>query len=1062
MKKLNIPIDLGILKACITGIFPKNLNISKQSQEKLVRSFIRKKMTLNEKTPPFILMNEKCILSSIKKDITSAKYIPNDISEELKKQIIEIALKNPFAVDSDYPEFLVSNNDIILNSVQIDSQSIDRIWWCYVEDEYKERIIEALVNNNYVLNIMSASELIKNQKVILASIKKDIESIEYAIEYENNEEIINYLFHHGYCSIEDLKDYPLGFLDSYEKIETFFNNMPTLKSLESIDKEKLSKLFYEMIYTRPTIESLTSIFEVTLEQEWKVFKEKNRTMYENIFGKICSELKAKETLEDVKSSLCFLQEMKDILGEKYLLMDKAMQEYFDIYHRKTENKLKEQEKYRDMIAKISALYISKSKEKYKDRKMQECYRTINDYFCIKKNHPLIQKEIVRQIGKTRFYDLYLKDDPETENFISSLEEKYKEVLSEREIRHMINSFVIGEHSKINQVFDEPEYYQDYLKYKKVKKLINRLNSNYISIDGKEVERYRHLISVDQTNNCYFYQGRILTQEELNECKAYEEKSHIFNKIKKEIRLRSSKIEIGKETLENIDTEILENKIPFSDEFYEFNLDLVIKEFSIEKFYNSVIKSMIMTQSGQNINEESYRNLHYILIEQGLFWLQMLISDETTQKISRLGLQDLNHQLIAKAISQIDEITTLSNRFHINICNFNNFLLLTKINTYVSEQSLGILEQDLAKTLVERQEYISCGIKQVIENASQLASIMVTKSKFTVPRVQGETSNYKYSLYDNQDFSIFLSGINTHACFRVNGIDNDFFNYCLLDKNGFILKIEDSYGNFIARAAGFRHGNYIFMNQLRSIYDISMNEMNGFYNQEREEIIETFKKACDDILITSKKNEKETIKIEYIFITQSYLLKNYSHNEVDYLFDNLEYPMDMKSNDWVDFKSQAPYLKESNIRNGFMTDFGNYPIICISSINERVPITLSQLKFEDVEPIYERKRNEIKIIEKKDLDMDTLNKINRISAIYTKKHNSLYIPIEIEDGSLIIIGDNWYITCSNEEITNSCVLEEDEQAKVEFQATYLSLMEELKNKKSINLERLVENKVYMKN
>lgn len=265
MKKFNIQIDLGILKAYITGIFPKNLNMSKQSQEKIVRSFIRKKMTLNEKTPPFILMNEKCILSSIKKDITSAKYIPNDISEELKKQVIEIALKNPFVVSSDYPEFLASNNDIILNSVQIDSQSIDGIWWLFIKEEYKESLIELLANNNYVLNLYSATELMKNPKIILASIKKDIESVEYAIGYQNNPEIVNYLFSHGYCSIEDLENYSLEFLDSSEKMETFLNNMPTLKNLDSTDKKKLGKLFYEMIYTKPKILALNSIFEVTLE-----------------------------------------------------------------------------------------------------------------------------------------------------------------------------------------------------------------------------------------------------------------------------------------------------------------------------------------------------------------------------------------------------------------------------------------------------------------------------------------------------------------------------------------------------------------------------------------------------------------------------------------------------------------------------------------------------------------------------------------------------------------------------------------------------------------------------
>ena len=97
----------------------------------------------------------------------------------------------------------------------------------------------------------------------------------------------------------------------------------------------------------------------------------------------------------------------------------------------------------------------------------------------------------------------------------------------------------------------------------------------------------------------------------------------------------------------------------------------------------------------------------------------------------------------------------------------------------------------------------------------------------------------------------------------------FFHYCLLDKNGFILKIEDIYGNFIARAAGFRHGNYIYINQLRSIYDdrFNLNVNFEYSGEEFEEIIETFKQACNDIINTSQGNEKEKNKVEYIFVTK---------------------------------------------------------------------------------------------------------------------------------------------------------------------------------------------------
>ena len=57
---------------------------------------------------------------------------------------------------------------------------------------------------------------------------------------------------------------------------------------------------------------------------------------------------------------------------------------------------------------------------------------------------------------------------------------------------------------------------------------------------------------------------------------------------------------------------------------------------------------------------------------------------------------------------------------------------------------------------------------------------------------------------------------------------------------------------------------------------------------------------NDIINTSQGNEKEKNKVEYIFVTKSYLLKNYEADIVKHAFGQIEFPMDNKSRDWKNF------------------------------------------------------------------------------------------------------------------------------------------------------------------
>jgi len=114
----------------------------------------------------------------------------------------------------------------------------------------------------------------------------------------------------------------------------------------------------------------------------------------------------------------------------------------------------------------------------------------------------------------------------------------------------------------------------------------------------------------------------------------------------------------------------------------------------------------------------------------------------------------------------------------------------------------------------------------------------------------------------------------------------------------------------------------------------------------------------------------------------------------------EVPMDNKSLDWKLFLQQTEGILKDSDSTYFATDYGDWPIICLASINKE-EVTFQSIKPKDVDALYERKRNSI------------------------------------------VIGDNWYLLYDGLEIVASCVLPFDNEAKKEFQAT-LEVIETQKN------------------
>ena len=1040
------------MRAIYKGKISEDFYLTIEQRNLLLDAFIDSNLPFNEETPNIIINDKYCIYVAIKRDINSINFISyND--KDLKRIATNEALKQGYILKYNSPDFLKTNIKIVINAIKLDLTSVYSIPWKSFNNNEINIIIDKIIECGYVLDKDSPNYLKNNLKIVLASIKKNIKCIEYASEeMKEHKEVFKYLIFNGYNKFSE--DYflnkPLSYLKDMAIMEYYFEkyNVYPKKSIKF--KENFRKVYNDALNKKPTLKNFETFFQFSAEENWKKYRKENLNKYDNVFGKICSELKNDANLDNVINNLNLLcEEMKIILKTRYDELYDAMKEYSIIYHSNVPNKLEKIQSSKNVIGELSSLYIAKSKENYKKMALSEYYSILRTFYKINKENPFIKKRIVETNQRKYFKQLYLNKNQNILSFIDELIERFSSLISENEIRTMINRFIIQKISDFSKIRMIPQGYDKYQKYKKTIKLINRLNNGYIDINGFEVTNYKKFIKYDDNLKKYICYGISFDDYEIEIFDNYAKCEKIFNDIKKEIMLKIKTIEINEELEESILDNII---IPFKDEYYAINSDKILENFTFLD-----LKSICNIGKSYNYNtnsfttNDSYNIIYNFLVNKGLIWLLIFINQSEFHNLKE------NIQIcdISKIINNMKNIIILSKEFNLDLNNYEELFLTYKISKYADNESLLILGKEIIEKLYKCKKHTTLSSKRIIQIAKEMVYQMVQKNKSTVPYITGKTMNYNYSLYDSQDETILISGINTDSCFKIDGNDNDFMHYCVLNKNGFVLKINDSYNNFVAKASGFRNGNCIFINQLRTIYDESGGSYKGEYENEKKDIIDTFKKACEDFVTISQNNLEEENKIDFVFVTQSYILDDYKSNVTDEISNYIgDFPMNTTSNDWKEFFDKTKNLQGT--KNGFITDYGNYPLICMASSKKIEDIKVVDINKKDNPALYKRKRN--KIVVTNQIDIDVYQKINKISAINSYYNKTTFTLINIPKNSIVFTGDNWYIIYNNCKITNYCILDFDENALIEFKTT-LEIINKYKldNIKKINLEQ-IENDV----
>ena len=671
---------------------------------------------------------------------------------------------------------------------------------------------------------------------------------------------------------------------------------------------------------------------------------------------------------------------------------------------------------------------------------------MKDCFNVNINNSDIYSKILYTLKKEMFYELISNNDIELESLFKDIINKYLNSYSKTEILDMIYASA-KDSNEYNESF-KPSRYEEYCKLKKVKKLINRLNQGYIFIDGPEVSSYKQFLKFDKCQNKYICSTDIIFDEkEIERIREYEQRLLVFNDIKKEIIKFIKELSIEKEiSVEEINRIIDASELPFTDEYFVFNIETTLNKYS----YNHIAEFFYeMDEHDINLlDEEQYENFCKIFLNDGLFWFVVLLDNSNYRRINYDFFDDLVP--IAKELSKIK---TLAKNINVDISKFDGLIATYKLNKIGDYKQTAILNRKVVFKLFKDVEYKDEeSQKKVFNDAIDLACTMTARNESTVPYIKGEHKSYNYSLYDTTDTNIFLSGIDTEACFKICGIDNDFLYYCCLNKNGFVIKITDSDDEFVARASGFRAGNYVFINQLRVIYDIYSAEICN-----RDEIVEVFYKACKDIVNISQNNENENEKIDYIFSTCSYELER--ENKMDSSLEKslrrivTVYPMNNHGRDWSKFVRTKGLKGSYVLSNGFGTDWNNYSLICVASSKqiENEIFEETDIIKKDVPAVYKRTRNNIII--SSDVNEVEYLKIIKTKAMYSHIKKKKFKGVSIPERCKVYIGDNWYIILDEDSIVEKCVLKHDKEALREYKEVLKELLRNIcKNKKKLILKK----------
>ena len=578
---------------------------------------------------------------------------------------------------------------------------------------------------------------------------------------------------------------------------------------------------------------------------------------------------------------------------------------------------------------------------------------------------------------------------------------------------------------------------------------NRLHDNYEKILNRENDiKYKELL-VEYINNkiCGIEDEEINCRISAGDKKYIEVFYHVLKEVDGKAIIDNDKIVLYSPV--EIDEERRNRFKKYEQSLGAINsfLNFCKKQWMLEKKkrindFKVEVKSDFHTQffddSSYDINTESF--IHYEKMEELIEGIdQEKLSNLTVKEFASLkqllNKNDLLFTYLIGNISLNDLLLIINNyssilfyikRTNLKIDDIEDLLRIAKTFTYVDDLEIALIGYDNLVKIINYNQFSGIDVTdEVIKNRIHKAVYLEAKSelidKSSLPYdITVKNDGLILERYLNNDPDVLVSGVETKTCFFISVNENDFFFYSLLNKNGFVIKITDEKGNFVARASCFRRNNILMINGIR----LKNNEINP-KNKEQKELMNKVVSLIEmmgEKLIYSTTGDK--CPIDYILCNKAGILENSEYqNKYEMVdFKLIREPINIYNDDWQEFikihEEDSALLQEvpHAPNTSFTTDFGdNYPTILITSRNNMGLLRPSDVSLKDEDAIYERPRIATKVYIPEEINDDILARINRIRALYTFIRNdnsreeiqkSFKLIKTVENISKVVFSQDW--------------------------------------------------------
>lgn len=794
----------------------------------------------------------------------------------------------------------------------------------------------------------------------------------------------------------------------------------------------------EIFLARPkfSIETYKKILRFQAAEKFDEFKVKNSNLFVTFSRNLCEDLKRLD-VNDVLKKYAKELEMIGIIDKSNIIIHyikehkSALLSYDSIRINNTKTDIRNYIKF----------FNGKYKEYYIKKYIEEKIEKIKPYFEIKKK----EEKVFGRLDPDAFVMLVLNDITVSNDLKKIINTDYGTEINNITLKKIILNIINEKHFDNYKILNVENILENIKKteeeYKQMK-AYHRLARSYIILMNKQFKDFDKdtlLMIFDNLENLNSYRN-ILSQGQYT--------------LLDEIKIIYKEAKCNFAIINNNMTFIKDDKLSNPEYISVKKKCLMMKKYQklvrhIFNYYTKVSKTKFELTGRRIVQEEEmlFDDDNYKLKNVEIF-MNIDILFNIIKKLDKIKIEAYDEETIAyiKKIIFNDGILgcAMECRSNIDIASIINGIgtikdfetikkfkktdisyLLKQTNLYgiADDLSISILGCDVANKIINNAQFIQSNTnyekQERLKKAVKLNVMALRRDKSAIPFDTISFKDVTLLRYMNDFPDILTTGIDSNTCIKIDGNDNDFLIYSMLNKLCAIYKICYGKEGRIGHIICFRQANVFFINGVR-VYTGKDDCITKDIISRNNDIFNAILKLANQLISSTTNTD---YPIDFVVCNKAGILESSYFDDNYYIVPDylVNQPIDIYNDDWEEFIHLFDREKNNLFRqvklegkSVFTTDFGSFPALMIASRDNRYLERKFDIAYFSPGAIYQRPTHRIETY--KNNFVEHLEQIYRIDALmFVKQVRNLDVAhklyrrrkIKVEEIEEISIGDYYY-------------------------------------------------------